>query len=215
MHVEGVLGFSGTHERLAENLIASAGLSLDHGHYLNKTQEYLNTWLDLYYLSLHPIPANTACLFYPIPNPGTQCVKPIDEPDLSTLALAYELLSGELPDDIKAKMFRFMRNMAVSDLSDIEMRCSWAEAMLVLRSNHYLYTDWHSHGIKLPNNPCPSHRNFLNRRPNLEPPWFAGSSRLRKASRSMASRCALRAGIHGFEHFRRFFHGTIAAGDRA
>ncbi|MCK9605040.1 MAG: alginate lyase family protein [Methylomonas sp.] len=68
---------------------------------------------------------------------------------LSTLLLAYELLSGELPDDIKAKMLRFMQNMAVSYLGDIEMRSSRAEAMLDQRSNHYLYTNWHSHRIKL------------------------------------------------------------------
>lgn len=152
VHVEGVLDFKD-----AENMkdwpktlsLALAYRLTNDARYLIKAQEYLVAWLDVFYLSLNTIPADSACMAYPLPNPGRQCVNPIDDTDLSIFVLAYDIVSGELPDEIKTKMFRFMRNMAISYLEDIEMRTARAEAQLEQRSNHYLFTNWHSHRIKL------------------------------------------------------------------
>ena len=152
VHVEGVLDFKDAEHMKdwPKTLSLALAYRLTHDvRYLNKAQAYLIAWLDLYYLSLHAIPADPACMTYPLPNPGRQCVNPIDETDLSTLVLAYDLLSSELPEDTKIKMLRFMRNMAESYLGDIEMRRARAEAQPDQRSKSYLYTNWHSHRIKL------------------------------------------------------------------
>lgn len=152
VHVEGVLDFKDAEHMKdwPKTLSLALAYRLTHdARYLNKAQEYLIAWLDLFYLSLNPIPADSACMTYPLPNPGSQCVNPIDDTELSTFVLAYDIVSVELPNDIKTKMFRFMRNMALSYLGDIEMRNARAEAQLDQRSNHYLYTNWHSHRIKL------------------------------------------------------------------
>lgn len=152
VHVEGVLDFKdAAHMKDWPKTLALA-LAYRATHddrYLGKAQDYLAAWLDVYHLSLHAIPANTACAAYPIPNPGIQCVDPIDDTEISTLVLAYDLLRSELPDDVTAKMQRFMHNMALSYLGDIEMRTSRAEATPEPRLDHYLYTNWHSHRIKL------------------------------------------------------------------
>lgn len=152
VHIEGVLDFKDAAH--AKDWPKTLSLALayrltDDNLYLSKASELLTAWLNVYYLSRNAIPADPACAAYPLPNPGIQCVNPIDDSELSTLVLAYDLLRADLADELKMKMFRFMRNMAMSYLADIEMRGARAQAVPNPRLNHYLYTNWHSHRIKL------------------------------------------------------------------
>lgn len=152
VHVEGVLDFKDAAHLKDWSKTLSLALAYrlsNDSRYLAKAHEYLGAWLDAYYLSLHIIPADPACTAYPLPNPGKQCVDPIDDTELSQFVLAYDILKADLSAEITGKMARFMRNMALSYLDDIDMRSARLEALPALRSSHYLHTNWHSHRIKL------------------------------------------------------------------
>ncbi len=152
VHVEGVLNFKDASniKDWSKTLSLAIAYRLTHdSRYLAKAREFLSAWLNLFYLSKNYIPITQSCAVYPIPNPGIECVDPIDDTELSTLVLAYDIVRDDLSEDVKKNMFRFMRNLAMSYLEDIEMRSARAESAEYQTPKHYLYTNWHSHRIKL------------------------------------------------------------------
>jgi hypothetical protein len=113
--------------------------------HLGELVTLMNAWLDTYTLSQHPIIETDACMVYPVPEPGSGCLNPIDDTDLSSLFIAYDIAEADLPGNIHERMVRFARNVAESYLLDFRLRKAnagqWAQDNF--RSN------WQSHRIKL------------------------------------------------------------------
>jgi Alginate lyase len=82
----------------------------------------MNAWLDTYTLSQHPIVETEACMVWPVPDPGTGCLDPIDDANLSTLFMAYDIAETDLSRDIHDRVIRLAHNVSESYLADCALR---------------------------------------------------------------------------------------------
>ena len=104
----------------------------------------LNAWLDVFAMSQRRLIESEECLIYPLP-PGAQCVNPIDDAELASRILAYDVARHDLSAATAERMARFMRNLAQSYLRDIALRN--ASTNRSVRAN--ASGNWQSHRIKL------------------------------------------------------------------
>jgi hypothetical protein len=103
VHTEGTLPHQGIYDQSREAMrdwtaMRDLGLGFalrQEETYLRAAERYFATWVDVYRVSLNPI----------------------DETGLDNVILAYDLLGDRLPDDLRRKMARLMRELATGYLA--------------------------------------------------------------------------------------------------
>lgn len=124
VHTEGTLPHQGVYDQSREAMrdwtaMRDLGLGFalrQEETYLRAAERYFAAWLNVYRVSLNPI----------------------DETGLDNVILAYDLLADRLPDDLRRKIFRLMRELAIGYL-----------AVRPDPGNSTTVNNWQSHRVKL------------------------------------------------------------------
>jgi hypothetical protein len=112
--------------------------------YLDQTAVFMTAWLDTFALSQAPLIENEDCLQYPLPATA-QCLDPIDDAELTSFILSYDIARAGIGTDDIAKMQRFMSNLATSYLRDISLRRASSDRRVLENEA----SNWQSHRVEL------------------------------------------------------------------
>jgi hypothetical protein len=112
--------------------------------YLDRTEIFMTAWLDTFALSQEALIEDEDCLQYPLPATA-HCLDPIDDAELTSFILSYDIARAGIGGADAVKMQRFMSNLAVSYLRDISLRRASSDRRVLENEA----SNWQSHRVEL------------------------------------------------------------------